>query len=138
MTTAYPSARLTDEFIHRLPFTPKGQAKIRDEECRGLLVVIGMETKTLSAKVERLVSSDLRQSFKTISVECGVGKLEAKIFMNHKVDRDVHDGYTTMPSSRGARDLYAKPQLRPRTTGVRESAYQSFGSFDPTVPTMWE
>jgi hypothetical protein len=30
--------------------------------------------------------TDLRQSFKTMSVECGIGKLEAKILMNHKVD----------------------------------------------------
>ena len=44
--------------------------------------------------------TDLRQSFKTISVECGVGRLEAKIPMNHKVDRDVHDGYTTTPELR--------------------------------------
>jgi hypothetical protein len=44
--------------------------------------------------------TDLRQSFKTVSVECGVGKLEAKILMNHKVDRDVHDGYTTTPELR--------------------------------------
>ena len=33
--------------------------------------------------------TDLRQSFKTISVESGVGKPEAKILMNHKVYRDV-------------------------------------------------
>jgi hypothetical protein len=44
--------------------------------------------------------TDLRQSFKTISVECGVGKLEAKILMNHKVDQDVHDGYATTPELR--------------------------------------
>jgi hypothetical protein len=57
MSHIYPkSARLTDEFIRRLPFTPKGQAKIRDEECRGLLMAVGMETKTFSAKVERVVS----------------------------------------------------------------------------------
>src|SRR5512145_3445999 len=57
MTDTYPkSAKLTDEFIRRVPFTPKGQAKIRDEECRGFLLVVGMETKTFSAKVERVVS----------------------------------------------------------------------------------
>jgi hypothetical protein len=44
--------------------------------------------------------TDLRQSFKTMSVECGVGKLEAKVLMNHKVDRDVHDGYATTPELR--------------------------------------
>jgi hypothetical protein len=44
--------------------------------------------------------TNLRQSFKTISVECGVGKLKAKILMNHKMDRDVHDGYTTTPELR--------------------------------------
>jgi hypothetical protein len=75
MSDTYPkSAKLTDEIVRRLPFTLKGQAKIRDEECRGFLLVIGMETKTFSAKVERVVS------------------------------------------------------------GVRESAYQSFGSFDPAAP----
>jgi hypothetical protein len=57
MSDAYPkSARLTDELVRRFPFTSKGQAKIRDEECRGLLLVIGMETKIFSAKVERVVS----------------------------------------------------------------------------------
>jgi hypothetical protein len=35
-----------------------------------------------------------------MSVEAGVGKLEAKIPMNHKVDQDVHDGYTTTPELR--------------------------------------
>jgi len=35
-----------------------------------------------------------------MSVECGVGKLEAKILMNHKVDQDVHDGYATTPELR--------------------------------------
>ncbi len=44
--------------------------------------------------------TDLRQSFKTMSVECGIGELEAKILMNHKVDQDVHDGYATTPELR--------------------------------------
>jgi hypothetical protein len=75
MSDTYPkSARLTDELVRRLPFTTKGQAKIRDEECKGLLLVIGMETKTFSAKVERVVN------------------------------------------------------------GLREFAYESFGSFDPEAP----
>jgi|KBSSwiStaDraftv2_1062776.scaffolds.fasta_scaffold911111_1 hypothetical protein len=57
MTDTYPkSAKLTEEFVRHLPFTAKGQAKIRDEECRGFLLVVGMETKTFSAKVERVVS----------------------------------------------------------------------------------
>jgi hypothetical protein len=43
--------------------------------------------------------TDLRQSFRTMSVECGIGKLEAKILMNHKVDQDVHDGYAPPRSS---------------------------------------
>jgi hypothetical protein len=66
--------KLTDEMVRRLPFTTRGQAKIRDDECKGLLLVIGMETKTFSAKLERVVS------------------------------------------------------------GIREFAYQSFGSFDPEAP----
>jgi hypothetical protein len=266
MSDTYPkSADLTDQLVRRLPFTARGQVKIRDEECKGLLLVIGMETKTFSTKVERMVGgirecgyetfgrfdprapdhvgalppldvtmlvewnaekrrrtgmglgrlpawgrqlaalenpvrrefhlmsllsgsrpdalskaewshvsvarrvlhipapkggeerafdiplsrpmlyclvrarragrilhreqaqrfifpsvsqeghlvdwrearevlskfgTDLRQSFKTMSVECGVGKLEAKILMNHKVDQDVHDGYATTPELR--------------------------------------
>ena len=75
MSDTYPkSVKLTDVLVRRLPFTRKGQAKVRDEECRGFLLVIGMETKTFSAKVERVVN------------------------------------------------------------GIRESAYQSFGSFDPNSP----
>jgi integrase len=57
MSDTYPkSADLTDQLVRRLPFTARGQVKIRDEECKGLLLVIGMETKTFSAKVERMVS----------------------------------------------------------------------------------
>ena len=57
MSDTYPrSAKLTDKIVRSPPFTLKGQAKIRDEECRGFLLVIGMETKTFSAKVERVVS----------------------------------------------------------------------------------
>jgi len=75
MSDTYPkSVKLTDELVRRLPFTTKGQAKIRDDECKGLLLVIGMETKTFSAKLERVVS------------------------------------------------------------GIREFAYESFGSFDPEAP----
>lgn len=75
MSDTYPKiARLTDEFVRRLSFTRKGQSKVRDEDCRGFLLVIGMGTKTFSAKVERVVN------------------------------------------------------------GVREFAYESFGSFDPNAP----
>jgi hypothetical protein len=46
MSDSYPkSASLTDQLVRRLPFTIRGQVKIRDEECKGLLLVIGMETK---------------------------------------------------------------------------------------------
>jgi hypothetical protein len=56
MSHTYPkSANLTDQLVRRLPFTARGQAKVRDEECKGLLLVIGMDTKTFSAKVERVV-----------------------------------------------------------------------------------
>jgi hypothetical protein len=56
MSDTYPkSANLTDQLVRRLPFTARGQAKVRDEECKGLLLVIGMDTKTFSAKVGRVV-----------------------------------------------------------------------------------
>jgi hypothetical protein len=42
--------------------------------------------------------NDLRQTFKTVATEVGIGRLEAKLLMNHKVDSDVHDAY----ASRGA------------------------------------
>jgi hypothetical protein len=48
-------AQVTDQLVRRLPFTARGQAKVRDEECKGLLLVIGMDTKTFSAKVERVI-----------------------------------------------------------------------------------
>jgi hypothetical protein len=56
MSDTYPkSADLTDQLVRRLPFTARGQVMIRDEDCKGLFLVIGMETKTFSAKVERMV-----------------------------------------------------------------------------------
>jgi len=56
MRDTYPkSADLTDQLVRRLPFTARGQVMIRDEDCKGLFLVIGMETKTFSAKVERMV-----------------------------------------------------------------------------------
>jgi hypothetical protein len=81
-----------------------GRLLYRDQAQRFVFPALSREGHLTEWREDRDTLSkwgtDLRQSFKTISVECGVGKLEAKILMNHKVDRDVHDGYATTPELR--------------------------------------